>query len=164
MRFRKILIVLICALLSPVFLVGCEDTLSQEDKELIISNQVNSIAKLEDEMSQIWNSYADSDGLISFYGYLDVNSDTYNAAQEMKEVIAVYEEKIMAESNKVDKNEVEDTEFLEYLNNINEYIFAVNNYAQAMEDGDLNRFTQAKEDTERYQKLIGNYAQTQINN
>ena len=58
----------------------------------------------------------------------------------------------MAESNKVDKDKVEDTEFLEYLDNVNEYIFAVNNYAQAMED------------IERYGKLISNYAQTQINN
>ena len=122
------------------------------------------MAKLEDEMSQIWNSYADSNGLMSFYGYLDVNSNTYMAAQEMKEVIAVYEEKIMAESNKVDKDKVDDAEFLEYLNNVNEYIFAINNYAQSMEDGNLDRFTQAKEDVERYGKLIGNYAQTQINN
>lgn len=58
----------------------------------------------------------------------------------------------MAESNKVDKDKVEDTEFLEYLDNVNEYIFAVNNYAQVMED------------IERYGKLISNYAQTQINN
>ena len=86
------------------------------------------------------------------------------AAQEMKEVIAVYEEKIMAESNKVDKDKVDDAEFLEYLNNVNEYIFAINNYAQSMEDGNLDRFTQAKEDVERYGKLISNYAQTQINN
>ena len=164
MGFRKILITVICVLLSPVFLVGCKDTLSQEVKELIISNQVDCMAKLEDEMSQIWNSYADSNGLMSFYGYLDVNSNTYMAAQEMKEVIAVYEEKIMAESNKVDKDKVDDAEFLEYLNNVNEYIFAINNYAQSMEDGNLDRFTQAKEDVERYGKLISNYAQTQINN
>ena len=164
MGFRKILITVICVLLSPVFLVGCKDTLSKEDKELIISNQVDCMAKLEDEMSQIWNSYADSNGLMSFYGYLDVNSNTYMAAQEMKEVIAVYEEKIMAESNKVDKDKVDDAEFLEYLNNVNEYIFAINNYAQSMEDGNLDRFTQAKEDVERYGKLISNYAQTQINN
>ena len=164
MGFRKILITVICVLLSPVVLVGCKDTLSQEDKELIISNQVDCMAKLEDEMSQIWNSYADSNGLMSFYGYLDVNSNTYMAAQEMKEVIAVYEEKIMAESNKVDKDKVDDAEFLEYLNNVNEYIFAINNYAQSMEDGNLDRFTQAKEDVERYGKLISNYAQTQINN
>lgn len=52
----------------------------------------------------------------------------------------------MAESNKVDKDKVEDTEFLEYLDNVNEYIFAVNNYAQVMED------------IERYGKLISNYA------
>ena len=149
MGFRKILITVICVLLSPVFLVGCKDTLSQEDKELIISNQVDCMAKLEDEMSQIWNSYADSNELMSFYGYLDVNSNTYMAAQEMKEVIAVYEEKIMAESNKVDKDKVDDAEFLEYLNNVNEYIFAINNYAQSMEDGNLDRFTQAKEDVER---------------
>lgn len=58
----------------------------------------------------------------------------------------------MAESNKVDKDKVEDTEFLEYLDNVNEYIFAVNNYAQVMED------------IKRYGKLISNYAQTQINN
>ena len=58
----------------------------------------------------------------------------------------------MAESNKVDKDKVDDAEFLEYLNNVNEYIFAVNNYAQAMED------------IKRYGKLISNYAQTQINN
>ena len=58
----------------------------------------------------------------------------------------------MAESNKVDKDKVEDTEFLEYLDNVNEYIFAVNNYAQVMED------------IERYGILISNYAQTQINN
>lgn len=58
----------------------------------------------------------------------------------------------MAESNKVDKDKVEDAEFLEYLDNVNEYIFAVNNYAQVMED------------IERYGKLISNYAQTQINN
>lgn len=70
----------------------------------------------------------------------------------------------MAESNKVDKDKVEDTEFLEYLDNVNEYIFAINNYAQSMEDGNLDRFTQAKEDVERYGKLISNYAQTQINN
>ena len=164
MGFRKILITVICVLLSPVFLVGCKDTLSPKDKELIISNQVDCMAKLEDEMSQIWNSYADSNGLMSFYGYLDVNSNTYMAAQEMKEVIAVYEEKIMAESNKVDKDKVDDAEFLEYLNNVNEYIFAINNYAQSMEDGNLDRFTQAKEDVERYSKLISNYAQTQINN
>ena len=164
MGFRKILIIVICVFLSPLLLVGCKDTLSQEDKELIISNQVDCMAKLEDEMSQIWNSYADSNGLMSFYGYLDVNSNTYMAAQEMKEVIAVYEEKIMAESNKVDKDKVDDAEFLEYLNNVNEYIFAINNYAQSMEDGNLDRFTQAKEDVERYGKLISNYAQTQINN
>ena len=164
MGFRKILITVICVLLSPVFLVGCKDTLSPKYKELIISNQVDCMAKLEDEMSQIWNSYADSNGLMSFYGYLDVNSNTYMAAQEMKEVIAVYEEKIMAESNKVDKDKVDDAEFLEYLNNVNEYIFAINNYAQSMEDGNLDRFTQAKEDVERYGKLISNYAQTQINN
>ena len=70
----------------------------------------------------------------------------------------------MAESNKVDKDKVDDAEFLEYLNNVNEYIFAINNYAQSMEDGNLDRFTQDKEDVERYGKLIGNYAQTQINN
>ena len=164
MSFKKLFITLICVLLSPVFLVGCEKNLSEKDKELIISNQMDSLYKLEDEMSQIWNSYADSNGLMSFYGYLDVNSNTYMAAQEMKEVIAVYEEKIMAESNKVDKDKVDDAEFLEYLNNVNEYIFAINNYAQSMEDGNLDRFTQAKEDVERYGKLIGNYAQTQINN
>ena len=58
----------------------------------------------------------------------------------------------MAESKKVDKDKVDDAEFLEYLNNVNEYIFAINNYAQSMED------------IERYGKLISNYAQTQINN
>ena len=70
----------------------------------------------------------------------------------------------MAESNKVDKDKVEDTEFLEYLDNVNEYIFAVNNYAQAMEDGDLDRFNEAKEDVDRYGKLIRNYVQTEVNN
>ena len=48
MGCRKILITVICVLLSPVFLVGCKDTLSQEDKEFIISNQVDCMAKLED--------------------------------------------------------------------------------------------------------------------
>lgn len=70
----------------------------------------------------------------------------------------------MAESNKVDKDKVDDAEFLEYLNNVNEYIFAVNNYAQAMEDGNLDRFTQVKEDIDRYGKLIRNYVQTEVNN
>ena len=70
----------------------------------------------------------------------------------------------MAESNKVDKDKVEDTEFLEYLDNVNEYIFAVNNYAQAMENGDLDRFNEAKEDVDRYGKLIMNYADKELNN
>ena len=70
----------------------------------------------------------------------------------------------MAESNKVDKDKFDDAEFLEYLNNVNEYIFAVNNYAQAMEDGNLDRFTQVKEDIDRYGKLIRNYVQTEVNN
>ena len=70
----------------------------------------------------------------------------------------------MAESNKVDKDKFDDAEFLEYLNNVNEYIFAVNNYAQVMEDGNLDRFTQVKEDIDRYGKLIRNYVQTEVNN
>ena len=70
----------------------------------------------------------------------------------------------MAESNKVDKDKVDDAEFLEYLNNVNEYIFAINNYAQSMEDGNLDRFTQVKEDIDRYGKLIRNYVQTEVNN
>ena len=70
----------------------------------------------------------------------------------------------MAESKKVDKDKVDDAEFLEYLNNVNEYIFAINNYAQAMEDGNLDRFTQVKEDIDRYGKLIRNYVQTEVNN
>lgn len=164
MSFKKIFITLICVLLSPVFLVGCEKNLSEKDKELIISNQMDSLYKLEDEMSQIWDYYADSNGLLRFYGYLDVNSDTYKAGKESKEVIQKYESEIMAESNKVDKNKVDDVEFLEYLDNVNEYIFAVSNYAQAMENGDLDRFNEAKEDVDRYGKLIMNYADKELNN
>lgn len=164
MKFKKIFITAIYFLLFSVILVGCGGHLSKKDKESIIRNQINSISKLEDEMSLVWNNYANSNGLITFHGYLNVNSNTYKASQELKKVIPTYESKIMAESNKVDKNKVNDTEFLEYLNNINEYIFAVNNYAQAMEDGNLDRFNDAKRNMERYGKLVVNYAQKELNN
>lgn len=164
MNLRKISYTTIAFLFSALCLVGCGEYLSEEDKEATISNQVNSIYSLEDEMEVIWDSYADSEGLMYFPGYLDTNGDSYKASQEMQDVIAIYETEIMTESNKIDKNKVEDAEFLAYLNNVNEYILAINNYAQAMEDGDLDRFSDAKEDRERYSRLIINYVETELNN
>lgn len=164
MSLRKIFYTILSFLLSAVFLVGCGEYLSEEDKDILISNQVNSMTSLENEMTTIWDLYANDEGLMNFYGYLDINSDTYRASKELKDVIEVYESEVMAESNKIDKNKVEDAQFLEYLDNVNEYFFAVNNYAQAMEDGNLDKFTEAKEDIERYRKLIMNYAETELSN
>lgn len=164
MNLRKISYTIVCFLLSAICLVGCGEYLSEEEKDTIISNQVNYMNSLEDEMSLIWDAYADSEGLISFYGYLDTDSDTYKASQEMRAVIETYEPKITSESIKIDKNKVEDNQFLEYLNNIDEYVFAINNYTQAMEDGDSDKFSKAKEDVERYAKLIMNYAEYELSN
>lgn len=164
MNLRKIAYTTIVFLLFSLCLVGCGAYLSEEDKEAIISNQVNSMSSIENEMEIIWDSYADDEGLMTFPGYLDTNGDSYKASQEMREVIAIYETEIMSESNKIDKNKVEDSEFLAYLDNVNEYILAINNYVQAMEDGNSDKFSDAKENIERYSRFIINYAETELNN
>lgn len=164
MRFKKVFITVIYFLLFPVFLLECTGHLSESDKKLIIRNQMNYISKLEDERIRIWNNYSDNNGFIEFCGYLDINSNTYKASQELKKVISTYKSKIIAESNKVDKNKVNDSEFLEYLNNIDEYIFAVNDYAHAMKYGDFYRFDDTRKDLDKYRKLVENYAQKELNN